>query len=122
MVTNLWLIGRKDDAIALYERLLKLRNDVGLLSEEYDPVGKRLLGNFPQALTHIALIHAAYAISGMWRPESSKSERTFQDAADTTKSHSFAPLTRDCHIWPITSITLEGDVAYSQFYLSSAIA
>ncbi len=69
MVTNLWLIGRKEDAIALYERLLKLRNDVGLLSEEYDPVGKRLVGNFPQALTHIALIHAAYAISGMWDPE-----------------------------------------------------
>ena len=69
MVTNLWLIGRKDDAIALYERLLKLRNDVGLLSEEYDPIGKRLVGNFPQALTHISLIHAACAISGMWTPE-----------------------------------------------------
>ena len=69
MVTNLWLIGRKGEAIALYERLLKLRNDVGLLSEEYDPVRKRLLGNFPQALTHIALLHAAYAISGKWRPE-----------------------------------------------------
>jgi GH15 family glucan-1,4-alpha-glucosidase len=72
MVTNLWLIGRKDDAVALYERLLALRNDVGLLSEEYDPVGKRLVGNFPQALTHIALLHAAYAISGMWRPEGSR--------------------------------------------------
>ncbi|MEO8735611.1 MAG: glycoside hydrolase family 15 protein, partial [Edaphobacter sp.] len=69
MVTNLWLIGRKDDAVALYERLLKLRNDVGLLSEEYDPVGKRLVGNFPQALTHIALVHAAYAISGIWHPQ-----------------------------------------------------
>jgi GH15 family glucan-1,4-alpha-glucosidase len=72
MVTNLWLIGRKDDAIALYERLLALRNDVGLLSEEYDPINKRLVGNFPQALTHIALVHAAYAISGMWQPEGSK--------------------------------------------------
>jgi GH15 family glucan-1,4-alpha-glucosidase len=72
MVTNLWLIGRKDDAVALYERLLKLRNDVGLLSEEYDPAGERLVGNFPQALTHIALIHAAYVLSGMWRPEGSK--------------------------------------------------
>lgn len=71
MVTNLWLIGRKDDAVALFERLLELRNDVGLLSEEYDPIGKRLVGNFPQALTHIALVHAAYAISDMWRPESS---------------------------------------------------
>lgn len=72
MVTSLWLIGRKKDAIALYERLISLRNDVGLLSEEYDPVGKQLVGNFPQALTHIALLHAAYAISGMWHPQGSK--------------------------------------------------
>lgn len=72
MVTNLWLIGRKDDAIALYERLLKLQNDVGLLAEEYDPNHKRFVGNFPQALTHIALIQSAYAISGIWRPEGSK--------------------------------------------------
>jgi GH15 family glucan-1,4-alpha-glucosidase len=69
LVTNLWLIGRKDEAVSFYERLLKLRNDVGLLSEEYDPVQKRLLGNFPQALTHIALLHAGYTISGKWRPE-----------------------------------------------------
>lgn len=69
MVTNLWLIGRKDDAVALFEQLLKLRNDVGLLSEEYDARENRQLGNFPQALTHIALIHAAYAIAGKWRPE-----------------------------------------------------
>jgi GH15 family glucan-1,4-alpha-glucosidase len=68
MVTNLWLIGRQEDATAMYERLLKLRNDMGLLSEEYDPVGRRMLGNFPQALSHIALIHAAFAISGAWHP------------------------------------------------------
>jgi GH15 family glucan-1,4-alpha-glucosidase len=68
MVTNLWLIGRKDEAKAMFERLLALRNDVGLLSEEYDPVGKRLVGNFPQALSHIALIHAAFAMSGAWHP------------------------------------------------------
>ena len=72
MVTNLWLIGRTEDAIALYERLLGLRNDVGLLSEEYDPVGKRMLGNFPQALSHIALIHAAFAMAGAWSPERSE--------------------------------------------------
>jgi GH15 family glucan-1,4-alpha-glucosidase len=84
MVTNLWLIGRKDDAIALFERLLKLQNEVGLLSEEYDPVGKRLVGNFPQALTHISLIHAAYAISDMWRPEGSK-EKVKTGPAGTTK-------------------------------------
>jgi GH15 family glucan-1,4-alpha-glucosidase len=69
MVTNLWLIGRREDAKALYGRLLALRNDVGLLSEEYDPKKKRMLGNFPQALSHIALIHAAFAISGAWKPE-----------------------------------------------------
>jgi GH15 family glucan-1,4-alpha-glucosidase len=75
MVSNLWLIGRKRDAIALYDRLLKLRNDVGLLSEEYDPAQKRLLGNFPQALSHISLIHAAFTLSGRWKPDRGE-ERT----------------------------------------------
>jgi GH15 family glucan-1,4-alpha-glucosidase len=71
MVTSLWLIGRKADAKAMFERLLALRNDVGLLSEEYDPVGKRMLGNFPQALSHIALLQSAFALSGLWKPEPS---------------------------------------------------
>lgn len=69
MVNNLWLIGRKDDARNLFRRLIALRNDVGLLSEEFDPVGKRMLGNFPQALSHIALVHAAFTLSGEWVPE-----------------------------------------------------
>jgi GH15 family glucan-1,4-alpha-glucosidase len=68
LVTNLWLIGRKEDAKAMFDRLLALRNDVGLLSEEYDPFGKRMVGNFPQALSHIALIHTAFAMSGLWTP------------------------------------------------------
>jgi GH15 family glucan-1,4-alpha-glucosidase len=72
MVTNLWLIGRRADATAMYERLLSLRNDVGLLSEEYDPVDKRMVGNFPQALSHIALVHSAFALSGEWRPKGVK--------------------------------------------------
>ena len=72
MVTNLWLIGRREDAVAMFERLLKLRNDVGLLSEEYDPAKKRMLGNFPQALSHIALVHSAFAISGVWKPNSGR--------------------------------------------------
>ena len=67
-VTSLWLIGRKADAKRMFERLLNLRNDVGLLSEEYDPVAQRMVGNFPQALSHIALLHSAFAISGLWRP------------------------------------------------------
>ena len=69
LVVCLWLIGRKGEATTLFQHLLSLRNDVGLLSEEYDPVKSRMLGNFPQALSHIALIHAAFTISGQWTPE-----------------------------------------------------
>jgi len=59
LVDNLCLLGRYDEAHALFERLLKLRNDVGLLAEEYDPDGQRLVGNFPQAFSHVALITSA---------------------------------------------------------------
>jgi len=68
MVACLWLIGRKKDAKELFDRLLALRNDVGLLSEEYDSDAKRMAGNFPQALSHIALVHAAFTMSGEWKP------------------------------------------------------
>ncbi|GLY83100.1 glycoside hydrolase family 15 protein [Actinoallomurus iriomotensis] len=57
------LAGRKHEAMELFERLLALTNDVGLLAEEYDPVQGRQLGNFPQAFTHINLIHTAQALS-----------------------------------------------------------
>ena len=57
------LLGRIDDARALFERLIGLRNDLGLLSEEYDPDGKRMLGNFPQALSHVALVNTALNLS-----------------------------------------------------------
>ncbi|EDZ97854.1 glycoside hydrolase 15-related [Burkholderia sp. H160] len=57
MVDNLALQGRMQEAIEMYERLLGLCNDVGLLSEEYDPVENRLVGNFPQAFSHVALVH-----------------------------------------------------------------
>ncbi len=56
------LLGRHADAIDLFERLLGLANDVGLLSEEYDPAAERLLGNFPQAFTHLALVNTAFNI------------------------------------------------------------
>ncbi len=69
LVSNLHLIGRHQEARELFERLLALTNDLGLLSEEYDASEKRLLGNFPQALSHIALLHSAFTLSGMWRPE-----------------------------------------------------
>jgi GH15 family glucan-1,4-alpha-glucosidase len=56
------LLGRHDDAHALFERLVGLANDVGLLAEEYDPVSERLLGNFPQAFTHLALVNTAFNV------------------------------------------------------------
>ena len=76
LVTNLWLIGRKDDAQALYKRLLALSNDVGLLSEEYDAKARRPVGNFPQALSHIAQIHAAFVLSGQWHPGMTRDPRS----------------------------------------------
>ncbi len=59
----LHLVGRKKDARLLFERLLDLRNDVGLLSEEYDPKNRRQLGNFPQAFSHIGLVNTAQVLS-----------------------------------------------------------
>jgi len=57
------LTGRREEGEALFERLLALCNDVGLLAEEYDPREKRMLGNFPQALTHMALVNTARLLS-----------------------------------------------------------
>jgi GH15 family glucan-1,4-alpha-glucosidase len=59
LADNLALQGRHEEALTLFERLLALRNDLGLLSEEYDPELKRLVGNFPQAFSHIGLINTA---------------------------------------------------------------
>lgn len=63
LADNLTLMGHKEDARRLFERLLSLSNDVGLLAEEYDPLTKRLVGNFPQALSHVALINTAWNLS-----------------------------------------------------------
>ena len=56
--------GRLDDARRLFERLLTLRNDLGLLAEEYDSGAQRLVGNFPQAFSHVALVNTAHLLSG----------------------------------------------------------
>jgi GH15 family glucan-1,4-alpha-glucosidase len=63
MVYALWGIGRHREAEELFGRLLALRNDVGLLSEEYDTRAQRLVGNFPQAFTHLALVNCALRLS-----------------------------------------------------------
>ena len=52
----------------LFRRLVGLRNDVGLLSEEYDPRRKRLVGNFPQAFSHLALVNSAYNLTRVRKP------------------------------------------------------
>ena len=59
---DLALLGRTEEARALFTRLLGLRNDLGLISEEYDPEANRMLGNFPQAFTHMALVACAYIL------------------------------------------------------------
>ncbi len=63
LVDALAVIGRGDDARALFERLLGVCNDLGLVSEEYDPTARRLVGNFPQAFTHVGLVAAAYYLA-----------------------------------------------------------
>ena len=57
------MLERDDEARELFEKLLGISNDLGLLSEEYDPHEKRLLGNFPQAFTHVGLVNSAYNLS-----------------------------------------------------------
>ncbi len=63
LVSALALAGRVEEAERNLDELRALQNDVGLLSEEYDPVGRRLLGNFPQAFSHIGLLHSIFTLS-----------------------------------------------------------
>jgi GH15 family glucan-1,4-alpha-glucosidase len=63
LADNLALMGRRDEALAIFERLLTLRNDVGLLAEEFDPASGHHLGNFPQAFSHVALVNTANYLS-----------------------------------------------------------
>ena len=65
LVDDLHLIGRHDDAMELFERLLSLRTDLGLLAEEYDPVAGRLVGNFPQAFSHVSLVNTTVGLLNM---------------------------------------------------------
>jgi GH15 family glucan-1,4-alpha-glucosidase len=74
VVDNLVLLGRREEASRVFERLLKVRNDVGLLSEEYDPKERRLLGNFPQAFSHVGLVNTACNLSGRSGPAAQRAE------------------------------------------------
>jgi GH15 family glucan-1,4-alpha-glucosidase len=78
LADSLVLTGRRQEAEALFERLLALANDVGLFAEEYEPRAKRMLGNFPQALTHMALVNTARLLSmpeGLAKDASARGER-----------------------------------------------
>ncbi|MET0986586.1 MAG: glycoside hydrolase family 15 protein, partial [Steroidobacteraceae bacterium] len=69
------LCGRRDDAEVLFRRLLELRNDVGLLAEEYDTQAERMVGNFPQGFSHVALISTAFNLSHEAKPAKQRADR-----------------------------------------------
>jgi GH15 family glucan-1,4-alpha-glucosidase len=75
LVDALLMLERDDEARALFEKLLEVRNDLGLLAEEYDPKEKRLLGNFPQAFTHVGLVNSAYNLSHHDSPHEQRPRR-----------------------------------------------
>ena len=74
LADNLVLQGRYPEARELFERLLALRNDVGLLAEEFDPRAGHMLGNFPQAFSHVALVNTALNLSRSAGPADQRSE------------------------------------------------
>lgn len=87
LVDNYILQGRLDEARALFARLLSFRNDVGLLAEEYDPVAKRQLGNFPQAFSHLSLINTAHSLTSRAGSVHQRSAGSSQTARAKSESH-----------------------------------
>jgi hypothetical protein len=86
------MLGRDRDARQLLDRLLGLRNDLGLLSEEYDPVAGRLVGNFPQAFSHVSLVNSASKLTGQEKPSTDHvmlglAQRSTRTMAGTTERH-----------------------------------
>jgi GH15 family glucan-1,4-alpha-glucosidase len=69
------MLGRLEDAARLFERLASLCNDVGLLAEEYDPVAQRMVGNFPQAFSHVALVNSAFNLTHAAKPVEQRAEQ-----------------------------------------------
>jgi GH15 family glucan-1,4-alpha-glucosidase len=87
LACSFWLVDaytaqdRWQDARRMFERLLGLRNDVGLLSEEYDPRTGRLVGNFPQAFTHVGLVNSAFNLTQLEAPEEHRAEPAAEGVA-----------------------------------------
>ena len=92
LACNFWLcdayalVGRYDDAVRTFERLLKIRNDVGLLAEEYDPHAKRQLGNFPQAFSHVGLVNTAFNLHASAKPAEQRAHDEVPNAPRREKS------------------------------------
>jgi GH15 family glucan-1,4-alpha-glucosidase len=90
LACSFWLVDayilqhRWRDARQLFARLLQLRNDVGLLSEEYDPRARRLVGNFPQAFTHVALVNSAFNLTHLEEAEERRRAQSVPEDASTT--------------------------------------
>jgi GH15 family glucan-1,4-alpha-glucosidase len=84
LACSFWLVdvyalqGRFADAERLFRRLHALRNDVGLLSEEYDPKARRLVGNFPQAFSHLALVNSAYNLTRVAKPVEQRAQAEYR--------------------------------------------
>jgi len=81
LVDCLIMLGRRGDAQHLFDRLLNVRNDLGLLAEEYDPKSGRQLGNFPQAFSHIGLVNSAVNLSRVIAPLSQRTDSEPTDVA-----------------------------------------
>ncbi|PKQ04253.1 MAG: glucoamylase, partial [Alphaproteobacteria bacterium HGW-Alphaproteobacteria-12] len=90
LADNYILQHRHDEARALFQKLLKLRNDVGLLSEEYDVTAKRQVGNFPQAFSHLALVNTARNLTAAFGPAQARSE-----GSSETKNEPAGPAGKD---------------------------
>jgi GH15 family glucan-1,4-alpha-glucosidase len=75
LVDALLLIGREEDSCRLFDRLLGLRNDLGLLSEDYDTDARRLVGNFPRAFSHIGLVNSAHNLGRATKPAEQRASR-----------------------------------------------
>ena len=79
LANNYKLQNRDAEAFALFDRLLSLRNDVGLLAEEYDPQARRQLGNFPQAFSHLSLVNSASNLGHFRKPVEQRSQTRVGD-------------------------------------------
>ncbi len=103
------MLGRDRDARQLFDRLLGLRNDLGLLSEEYDPVAGRLVGNFPQAFSHVSLVNSASKLTGQQKPTT---DHVVMGLARRSITHGMSG-TIERHLGGVTARSMLGKLAES---------